>query len=140
MSEYLDTGHDAAVLEHEQQGNEYEHDAALHELHQAQAAEHDVQYQHGRHVEFDSPSGAHYSETEFTNYSEHSAEASSYDEIDVSEHEASASYAERLFAELEHHHLRAFETDHELPGAGHYELGHEGSHDAGREGLATASG
>ena len=109
---YLDADHHAAELEHERYGHEHDHDAALHELHAAQAAEHDAHYQHGHHEEFDTPH-THYSETDYTNYSEHDAQAASYDELDAREHDFTADYADRLFAEEIHDHLTAFESGHD---------------------------
>jgi hypothetical protein len=137
MSEYYDAGHDAAELEHEQYGNEHEHDSALHAFENQQAAEHDAAYAHGHHEEFDSPSGAHYSETDFTNLAEHDAEASHTTEVDAATHDENVDYAERLFAEQEHEHLNAFVSEHELPehALGGHEVHHEVGHEAhGHEG------
>jgi hypothetical protein len=133
VSEFIDAGHDQAELDHQQYGSEQEHDAALHELHEAQAHEHDVHFQHGHHEELDTPN-THYSETDFTNYSEHDAEASTLDAVDAREHDESENYAERLFAEQEHDHLHELETEHELPGIEGHELGgHELQHDTSHQ-------
>jgi hypothetical protein len=127
MSEYFDAGHDAAELNHEQYGNEHEHDSALHAFEDQHAAEHDAAYNHGHHEEFATPSGAHYSETDYTNYAEHDAEASHTAEVDATTHDENQDYAERLFAEQEHSHLNAFvnEHEHELPEHEHELGGHE---------------
>jgi hypothetical protein len=136
VSEYIDADHDSAELEHEAYGEAQEHDQAFHGVHDQQAAEHDVAYQHGQHVEVDTPAGGHYEETEFTNYAEHEAAASEFEKVDFAEHDASEAYAEKLFAAEDHQSLESFVSGHELQGVEQHELGHQAEGHEGHVGKA----
>jgi hypothetical protein len=134
MSEYYDTGdhnvatdhdngyegndydnnyeHDA--LAHHTQANEHEFDQRYHALAEYEAERHDLDYDHGTHVEYDDGHGGHYEKTEYTSLHEHEAEVESRQEQDYAEHERDFSYADDTFFEHAQQYLEG-QYGHELP-------------------------
>jgi hypothetical protein len=82
MSDYgdfghVETGHEAADLDHlhQEQGYEQDHNANYDAYGQEHNYENDQHYNHGHAVEYDNPSGEHYAEQDYTNYDSHVAES-----------------------------------------------------------------
>jgi hypothetical protein len=129
MSEYYPTGdHDVATdhdnsydngyehdnYGHEVQANEHEFDQRYHALAEYEAERHDVDYDHGTHVEYDDGHGGHYEKTEYTSLHEHDAEVESRQEQDYASHERDFSYADDTFFEHAQQYLDG-QYGHELP-------------------------
>jgi hypothetical protein len=85
--------------EHFQPQYGYEHDERYSAESDAEASRHDKTYEHGHHVEYDN-GPVHFEESEYTNYSEHDANAKAHYEVDYAEKEKFLGEAERYFGEL----------------------------------------
>jgi hypothetical protein len=98
----LEQGHAAYADEHDA-SQDY---AAYGE---ANAYENDVNFEQGHHVEYDSPNGAHFEETDYTNYSSHEAASSAaYGEhYSATEHDASSSELDYLREHFDAQYLHA---------------------------------
>jgi hypothetical protein len=96
---HVDAGEQHSDLDHGQAAYGNEHDASqdYDAFGQANSYEHDVDFNQGHHVEYDNPSGAHYAETDYTNYSGHEAASSAA----FGEHYAADSH-DASFADLDH--------------------------------------
>jgi hypothetical protein len=82
MSEYVDTGHAQLSAAHE--------------------AEHEVDYRHYHHVEYDDGHGGHFEESDFTAFSEHDEESDQQQAV------GSVGHADELLGELDSQQLDAF--------------------------------
>jgi hypothetical protein len=121
MSEYGDTGYDGGDYGHYEAGQEHEQ---LDQLHQASGSEQDyasqfgvyeadhasaenTSFDQGHHVEYDSPTGEHYEESDYTSYDHSAAEtdhvfaaqgseeyhASEWSELDALHHQLDTAFA-----------------------------------------------
>lgn len=127
MSEYDAGGHEFSAG-HEAYGHAEEHDTQYDALAESHASEHQVDYQHGRHVEYDDGQGGHYEVTEFTTYSQEDAEADSVQAEHYADHDASATYAEADYVHEADQQIEAILHDHGLPGMEHGQLPMDAPH------------
>jgi hypothetical protein len=109
-----DNNYEHDVFAHHAQANEHEFDQRYHALAEYEAERHDVDYDHGTHVEYDDGHGGHYEKTEYTSYHDHEAEVESRHEQDYAEHERDFSYADDTFFEHAQQYLEG-QYGHELP-------------------------
>jgi hypothetical protein len=109
-----DNNYEHDVLAHHAQANEHEFDQRYHAQAEYEAERHDLDYDHGTHVEYDDGHGGHYSKTEYTSLHEHDAEVEARQEQDYAEHERDFSYADDSFFEHAQQYLEG-QYGHELP-------------------------
>jgi len=115
-----DAGHDAYNAEADHQAYDLQHDHAAsgydadHQVDSSQYGqaadyEKDVNFQQGHAVEYDSPSGSHFEEQEYTNLNTHEAasEAAYGQEYSESDHKEAFSEIETLQERLESSHFSA---------------------------------
>ncbi|GGM67249.1 hypothetical protein ACFFX1_21545 [Dactylosporangium sucinum] len=97
MSEYgeFQTGMESGELEqlHQESGSEQDYNSEFGVYAQDSASAESTDFETGRHVEYEDPSGARYEETEYTNYSHDEAETDSVFAADGSEQSSSADFS-----------------------------------------------
>jgi hypothetical protein len=131
MSEGYDVGGDDHLHQdyeagHAEYGHEQDHALALNEIDQQHAAEHDVAFQHGHHVEYENPN-EHYEEADYTNFAEHDAESDSLHAVQLNEADHEAEFAD--VTQIEQHLDALIEGEgHGVPHLGQLQAGHEGDY------------
>ena len=72
MSEYgeIETGHESGQLDqlHQEAGSDHDYNSQYGTYGQAEASDKSLDFEQGRHVEYEDPSGAHYEETSYTSF------------------------------------------------------------------------
>ena len=100
--------HDALDQLHQEHGAEADYNNQFAVYEQDHAAAEDTSFQQGQHVEYDSPKGEHFEQTDYTNYNHSEAEAdhvfaaegsesshvAEYDELDALRERFDASFVE----------------------------------------------
>ena len=119
----LEQQHGDLEAGHEQYGQEYDHDQHFAAIAEAHAQEHDVNFAHGHHVEYDDGHGGHYEETDFTVYSEHDAQSDTLQAEEYSEHEHAEQYADLSYLQEHFDSLISEHQPHEIGHEVHGELG-----------------
>jgi uncharacterized protein YjbI with pentapeptide repeats len=117
MSDSDIAGHEADASGHETYGHEQDHAENFGELDQTHIQEHDVHFEHARHISYDDGHGGHYEIDDYTEYSEHDVEVdvTHAAQLDSSDHELE--FEDKSFVE----HVQEFvsgEWLHQLQGAG----------------------
>jgi hypothetical protein len=116
MSEYEPTGHEV-VADHDVYAHEQEHQDHDYALAQYAAAEHDVNYDHGHHVEYEDGRGERYEETDFTHYDEHNAAAEAAQYAEHQEYDEDKVFAEEKYLHQFENEIEEYRDGHglELP-------------------------
>jgi hypothetical protein len=109
-----DTGHDYASG-HETFGQEQDHTESFAGFAEAHVHEHDAQYTHVHHVEYDDGHGGHYVEDDFVVYSEHEVDVDVSSGEQYAESDHALSFADEAFSE---EHLRELLSGEWLTGPG----------------------
>ena len=108
---HVDAGEQSYDLDHASQAYGSEHDASQDyaAYGEANSYENDVNFEQGHHVEYDSPAGAHYAETDYTNYDSHEAASSAAfgEHYSATEHDASFGQLDQLREHFDAQYLHA---------------------------------
>jgi hypothetical protein len=94
---------------HAAQGDQHDSNVDYNAYGQANNYEHDVNLEQGHHVEYDNPNGAHYAETDFTNYNGHEAASSAEfgQEFSAESHDSGFSDFDHLRESFDAQHINA---------------------------------
>jgi hypothetical protein len=108
---HVDAGEQSYDLDHASQAYGSEHDANQDyaAYGEANQYENDVNFEQGHHVEYDNPSGAHYEESDYTNYDSHEAASSAAfgEHYSANEHDASFGELDQLREHFDAQYLHA---------------------------------
>jgi hypothetical protein len=123
-------------------GQEQQHDLQYGAVAQSEAEHHDVGYEHGHHVEYDTP-GTHYDEEDITAYGEHDDASANLQAVELGEHDQAAAFGDESLTEFDAQHVEAFFEEHGLEAPDHMELpapDHAELPDAGHAGQGAPTG
>ena len=108
---HVDAGEQNYDLEHGHQAYANEHDASQDyaAYGEANAYEKDVNFEQGHQVEYDSPNGSHFAETDYTSLNSHEAASSAAygEEYHATEHDASYAELDQLKEHFDAQYLHA---------------------------------